>query len=577
MPGKKTPPALKSRPRTALRRRAAAQLRAAPADVAAMRPAEVRALVHELRVHQVELEIQNEELRQAQLELAQSRDRFADLYGFAPVGYVTVRLDGKILAGNLAAADLWGLTRQALTRHKITDFVDRAAQDDFFRHRQCVHDSPLKQICELAMHKSDGTPLFVRLESLRQGSAPDFQCAISLIDLTSRHQAELELAQLNRDLERRVQDRTALLREHEQRLELALSATQLGLWDRDIPSGKLLVDDRWAAILGFRPDELEPLTQAWLDRVYPEDLPAVQKAMDDLLAGLIPRYAAEFRMKAKDGSWKWIESHGQIAASDPSGRPLRVIGTHRDITIRRESQERVKLYERDLRSLAHRILQIEESERRRLASDLHDGVSQILAAIRMKLDLLLKGAAPPDLKGHLRDIDALLAQALHEMQTLTFELFPPMLRDLGLPAAARWLADDIQRRFGLAVRVAEAPLIPGVSDSAKAILFRCLRELLVNVAKHAHAREVSVDFAQSHQNLTLVVADDGRGFDQGCAPQTLVRESGRGGFGLFSIRERLEHLGGSLEIHSQPGRGSTVRVTLPLSSATIDEAPENSP
>jgi len=153
------------RPNT-LRERAEELLRAKPADTPTMPTENVQALVHELNVHQMELEIQNENLRDAQVELAHARDSYADLYEFAPVGYITLDRDGRILKANLTAATMLGVDRKTLLNSRISNFVVSESQDECFLHRREIFSGKEKKTCEIKMHKADGTPLVVRLESI---------------------------------------------------------------------------------------------------------------------------------------------------------------------------------------------------------------------------------------------------------------------------------------------------------------------------------------------------------------------------------------------------------------------------
>jgi two-component system, LuxR family, sensor kinase FixL len=162
-----------------------------------------------------------EELRQAQAELAHTRDRYADLYEFAPVGYLTLNRGGGIVEANLTAAAMLGVERQTLLQSNLSTFVDRESRDDFCRYRQAMfatgdaHESPRNelidaesQICELQMHKADGTLLVLRLKSIPFGDANDLQCLTALIDITRRRQAELTVRRLNETLEERVTEQT---------------------------------------------------------------------------------------------------------------------------------------------------------------------------------------------------------------------------------------------------------------------------------------------------------------------------------------------------------------------------------
>jgi two-component system, LuxR family, sensor kinase FixL len=183
---------------TSLRERAEALLRAQVTDQLTMPIGDVQALVHELSVYQVELELQNEELRQAQVELAQSRDRYSGLYEFAPVGYLTLNKDGTILEANLMAAKMLGVDRQELVQANLTKFVARKSQDEFYRHRQAFIADELKHICELEMHHADGHSRIMLLESVASGTDANHQIRTALVDITDRKQFERQLAEQER-------------------------------------------------------------------------------------------------------------------------------------------------------------------------------------------------------------------------------------------------------------------------------------------------------------------------------------------------------------------------------------------
>ena len=158
---------------------------------------DVRKLVHELQVHQAELEIQNEELRRVQLELEDSRDRFARLYDFAPVGYLTLDAEGVIHEANLTATRLLGLDRRALLKKKLSRFVAAESQNNFYLHRQQVFANAGRQSCDLQMRRPDGAAFSGRLESIVETAGPGQppQCLVALSDATGRLRAEAALRQ----------------------------------------------------------------------------------------------------------------------------------------------------------------------------------------------------------------------------------------------------------------------------------------------------------------------------------------------------------------------------------------------
>src|SRR5215467_4378449 len=157
---------------------------------------DLRRLVHELEIHQVELQIQNEELRNAQVQLAESRDRYSELYEFAPLAYVTLDRDGRVLESNQMATKMLGLERRDLVHARFTKFVATESQDDWYLHRQAVFSSETTQVCEIRTRSADGSLRSVRVESISAGDGKEWCCRTALVDITERKRAEDEREQL---------------------------------------------------------------------------------------------------------------------------------------------------------------------------------------------------------------------------------------------------------------------------------------------------------------------------------------------------------------------------------------------
>jgi len=240
---------------------------------------------------------------------------------------------------------------------------------------------------------------------------------------------------------------------------------------------------------------------------------------------------------------------------------LLVISDIRDITERRRTEQQLLLYQGQLRSLASELVSAQEEERRRIAMDLHDRIGQTLAVAKMTLGALRERAGSVALAESLEEVRRLVDQAVQDARSLTFELSPPTLHELGLEATIEWLAEQVQGRHGIRVEVEgdgrQIPLEDGVRD----LLFRAVQELLVNVVKHARARRARVSSRREDGVIRVEVEDDGVGIDLSGNGHGTDRN---GGFGLFSIRERLAHVGGSIEIASGPGQGTRVVLTAPL-------------
>ncbi|MCG6963031.1 MAG: sensor histidine kinase [Acidobacteria bacterium] len=211
------------------------------------------------------------------------------------------------------------------------------------------------------------------------------------------------------------------------------------------------------------------------------------------------------------------------------------------------------------RRLASELALTEERHRRAIASDLHDHIGQALAVAKGRLAGLRGNAVFSGMERDFEEIDTLLGQTIQYTRTLTFEISPPVVYELGLEAALRWLAKEFRHRHGLRSEVVVSGQGREVPDDLRITLFRSVQELMMNAVKHARADLVQIRLDSSEERLTVEVRDDGVGFDS-----AQVRETEHDGFGLFSIRERMEGLGGSLTIDSAPGGGAALTLSVPF-------------
>ena len=241
----------------------------------------------------------------------------------------------------------------------------------------------------------------------------------------------------------------------------------------------------------------------------------------------------------------------------------------REITERKQREEQLREHQERLRALTTELVDTEEKERRRLAKDLHDSVSQNLALCLAKL----KDMNPKEPQSRPDDdfapVISALEAAVSEVRLLTFQLSPPDLYAFGLEAGLEWLAEHFIQTYGLPVSIHSAMSGLRLPQAMELILFRITRELLTNVAKHARASwaEVLVNMSCPGE-INITVTDDGMGLKTSDEDQPKAQ-----GFGLFSIRETLQLRGGRLTIQSEHGCGCTVSFSLPLPDESNGEAP----
>lgn len=234
-----------------------------------------------------------------------------------------------------------------------------------------------------------------------------------------------------------------------------------------------------------------------------------------------------------------------------------------EVTQRRKADEGILAHQQRLRSLAVQLSTSEEHERRRLACALHDAVGHRLAVVAMKLEAVLQAPHAPEQERPIRQARKLVDEIIGCTRSLTTELSPPVLYEVGLPPALEWLGERFHEEHALEVNVATGDLPEEITEEVRSLLFSAVRELLMNVIKHSGAARVVVSLGFDRDEVVVSVSDDGRG----CDPGQINSSAGGGGFGLFHIRERITSLGGRIAVDAPPCGGCTVTMAVPVSAA----------
>ncbi len=779
--------------------------------------ADVKKLVRDLQAHQLELEMQNKELREAQTEVAHSRDSYAELYDFAPVGYLTLDRNGVILGANHTAATILGAERGDLLRRKFPDFVDRTSLDELFRHQRHVLATNEKDTVELDLNRTDGTPFTARLECRpRPGDTDEaWRCWMVLSDVTAQKLTEDELRQAHDNLERRVAERTAELAESEERFRaifeqasdgiiLADPATKqfhaanraacemlgydekelcgMGVADihpeadvprvadvfekqargefrlaTDIPlkrrDGRALYADisafplvldgkrylvgifrditerkqaearakaaldrlqafeaavnqgpgivfRWRVApgewpvemvtanvrqLGYEPEDFLSGRVSWPGITHPDDIPRLEAQVGEYLEKGIHQFHQHYRLLTKSGDVRNVEdwnliltdkngnpAHIQAIALDvthhrrerqrrheseekfrnlaeqspnmifindsgrvayanavceeimgytreefyapdfdfrvlhaPESVPLiearfeqqmkgeelppceitllkkngesieailstrlldyeggkAILGILTDITARNQAKRLRVRQQEQLRHLAARLASAQDDEQRRIAEGLHDDVAQILTACSVKMAVAERSRSPDEARAVRDEVSGLLKEANEKVRSLSFELSSSTLCRLGLREAVHELCECMSARYGVRFELKGNGHALELDEATATVLFKAVRELLFNVARHANVETATVSMCHEGKMLTLAVEDHGTGFPQ--LPEDEPLAAGRG-LGLFGIKERLMAVDGEMQIESTPGVRTRVTLSVPV-------------
>jgi signal transduction histidine kinase len=183
--------------------------------------------------------------------------------------------------------------------------------------------------------------------------------------------------------------------------------------------------------------------------------------------------------------------------------------------------------------------------------------------MKMKLEELRESNTSNELNIVIDEIRTLLEETVQDTRSLTFELSPPVLYELGFESAVEWLIEQFQEQYKILIDLINDSQFKPLVDDIRILLFKAVRELLINIVKHAKARNTKVFLKKEGDNIRIEVEDDGVGFD---TSGFRSKVSKTGGFGLFNVRERLEYLGGHLEVESKPGHGTRITLIAPLKS-----------
>ena len=511
---------------------------------------------------------------QAERALRDSDRRYRTLFEESSNALYTTTLGGKLIDCNQAMLDLFGYSKEEMLKINVSAlFVD---QRDRNRVGKDIEKYDVVRDHETRFRKKDGGQISCLLTSSFWRSSTDqilgYQGIIH--DITERKIAENALLASKEKLELMVAERTEELQNANERLTAALNKgkrieimmwkgakqyknlyenSPLGMY-RANPDGRLLVaNPSLVKMLGYASfAELASSKDQWGDYEPNYLQPDFRKGLaeDDRVRGY------EGAWRRADGSTIFVRESAR-ATRAPDGTIIYCEGTVEDITEQKEAEEKVERYQQELRSLASELSFAEERERRRVAVILHDDVGQLLAVSKIRLGSLVEGTSSPEQQAQIGEVRRLVEEAIDRTRSLTFELSPPVLHELGFGAAVEWLGERMEKVHGFKFSFSHGDEPRAVDEEVGIFLFTSVRELLVNIAKHANATSVEVSIRKDGEELVVEVRDNGQGF----LPSRADLRSR--GFGLFSVRERLQHLGGHMQIDSTPGKGTVISLSAP--------------
>jgi PAS domain S-box-containing protein len=479
--------------------------------------------------------------KQAEAALRESEEKFRSLAEQSP-NMIFINKKGKVVYANKKCEEVMGYKREELCspdfdfRTLVTPESLDLINDSFTRHLKGQEVQPY----DYTIISKEG----MRIEVINASKLIQYEGQTAVLgivtDITERKRAE------------------QALRESEERLKILFESAPDTIYLID-SEGRFIDGNRAAfELIRFARDEVIGKSLVELDLLSAGQLSKAKANLKKVVAGKLSG-PNEYILKRKDGTYISVEVR---TFPVKIGGKILTLGIARDITERKRTEKELLEYQTKLKSLASQLSLTEELERHRLATDLHDQISQSLVISKIKLDQLRKSSSSDEINEPLEDISNCLGQIIDDTRTLTFDLSYPILYELGFEAAvAEWLTDQIQEKHGIKTKFEDDGRQKPLDDDIRVLLFRNVRELLINVVKHAHANKVKVSIRRVNEHINVSVEDDGVGFDP-IEVTSMATKSAE--FGLFSIRERLEQLGGLIEIDSEPGRGSVITMTAPL-------------
>ncbi|MFC1885858.1 PAS domain S-box protein [Thermodesulfobacteriota bacterium] len=639
---------------------------------------EVTKLVEELRIHQIELEIQNEELRRTQSEIEASRKSFQDLWELSPAGYLTVDFFGRVTAVNRSAQKLFGRPENELLKEHFSAIVAPENHTAVHLLFEKVLETEITEKQEIRVIEPDGSVHFCLLQmSLLEDGSERKQVQAIITDITKSKEAE-------------------------EALRVAVEGGRLGTWNRDLITDKIDWNLYLYELLGRDPYGPVITAETFFTYIHPDDIERVRRHLDETLL-TANEFADEFRVIRENGEVRWLASSGH-AYRDSKGRLAKMAGVYYDITGRKKTDEALRRSEARYRSfielteqfgwttnrdgevvedlpllrkftglsdeqmkgwgwlkmlhpgdvtrtakvwrrsvaeksryeleyrvrrydgvyrhflargvpvlnndghvqewvgvcidiserkemeeilkvsheeleqrvkertaeLSRRASQLarltseltlaEQKERRRIADMLHDDLQQLMVGAKMGQEILIRDLDHALKPEAMRVLD-LIKQSLKTSRSLTAELSPPVLQSGDLTAAIVWLAQWMKETHGFAVKLKIKTRIVLHREDLAILLFQSIRELFLNVLKHASVKSVIIKTEHKNGELRIIVSDRGKGFD----PEFISNHASVDQkFGLFSIRERLYHFGCRLALESAPNEGSTISLLVPI-------------
>jgi PAS domain S-box-containing protein len=491
------------------------------------------------RIRALNIELRKQD--QVIADLQRSEQKYRHFFEKSPAMIYVVDINGKFMNVNRAGVQMLGFSdAEEVIGRVFNDFFfleDDAVMDyrDIIKQHGAIRDFQTRMRCKSGDIRD--VQITAAMRTTVAGKLKGYEGFV--IDITKRKIAERKLAESEA--------------KHRMVLENSLTAIYI-FQDGGYFS---YANPQMVNILGY--DHAgEIIGKSFWEMIGEEDRAVVKaRGLRREQGEIFPR-RYKFRMLRKDGTKIWVDMRSSHAAN--MGRPA-VVGNFIDITKEKNAEE-------DIRQLSHRLIKVIEEERRALAADLHDEFGQALTLLQLDVAALQNAftAEQQDAQGLCLKIMEQIQKLAENIRDTTSRLRPDMLDHLGLVPTLQWSIEDFRQRWpDIEIEFQSTGLKRRLTPDTELVLYRVFQEGLNNIGRHAQAKTISVQLTCSHPLVIFIVRDDGVGFDMDRAG--LPDNHERLGIGLLSMKERVSSLGGTLLISSVPGKGTTIRVELPINGS----------
>jgi PAS domain S-box-containing protein len=497
--------------------------------------------------------------------------------------------DGKGVFINKSFTKMFGYKPEEVLGRKFTDFLDaenrKIHAEQIIKRKKGLSDS-----YELSVTCKDGQqqPVLISPSPLYDENNNYVGSFGTLTDILNLKLAETEILLRQESLEDTLKDRTEKWTDAKEQLrqkDIEQNNSQAALeisrkrfaqiantiedvfWITDLRNDQVLyVSPAYEKVWGQSVESLYKDSQLWTDAIHPDDRQRICKAFDCISE--VGSYDQEYRIVRPDGSIRWIRDRG-YPVCDQDGELFNIAGLAEDITDKKQAEMELSEKHRQIQMLSSQVTSAEERERKLIAEGLHDNIIQPMIFLDIKLGSLASAQKDDEIIAEYKQMRQIVAGLIEKTRSFTFDLSNPVLYELGLETAMEeWLSSEIETKHGLSVVFKMSGDLNNLSDDISVFIYKAVKELTVNIVKHANAKSAFISVTRNKTGVKICVKDNGKGLD---LSNKKKRYSKGSGLGLFSLRERLVHFGGSFDIKSKQDKGTTVNINIPLTSDGHDE------